>query len=321
MDNLGAGVAAEHRVWHVVPAGTRHALEAGLAPTDLQTMLMAVARARAGVVTSSRILDRWRHDRFVRPSAGDPRSLAPLEARLWQLLPDMFDGVELSPVTPLGTCSAVALVDQHRVVSTVRGTEVISDPTNALAVEAAVRRREQGVDGRVDLAACHRVLRAQQFATGYAAHFRLFALVSSARDRGSGRTEAQLLIDHLSFWQRVLAEMLPAAATRITVTVFGSRVLAERFHDTIHPALSGASAQVPVVEDSTRVHATGYYTGVAIGLRAEVGGQTIDLGDGGLTTWTAQLINNAKERCMVSCLSTERLATLTDRPDQSHRAQ
>jgi len=298
-----AGVAAEHRVWGVVPAGTRRALESGLAPTDLQTLLLAVARARAQVVTPARILERWRDDRFVRPSAGDPRLLAQLEAKLWQLLPERFAGVELSPVTPLGTCSAMAPVDQHRVVSTVRGTEVISDPTNALAVE-------QAVDGRVDLATCHRVLRAQQFAPGAAAHFRLFALASSARDRGSGRTEAQLLIEHISVWQRVLAEMLPRAATRITVTVFGNHVLAERFHDTVHPAVSGASAQVPVVEDGTRVHGTGYYTGVAIGLRADMDGQTIDLGDGGLTTWTAQLVNNAKERCMVSCLSTERLATL-----------
>jgi len=247
MDNQLAGVAAEHRVWGVVPAETRQALETGLAPTDLQTMLLAVARARARAVTPARILQRRRHDRFVRPSAGDPRLLAQLEATLWQLLPERFAGVELSPVAPLGTCSAVAPVDQHRVVSTVRGTEVISDPTNALAVEAAARRREQGVDGRVDLAACHRVLRAQQFAPGYAAHFRLFALASSARDRGSGRTEAQLLIDHISVWQRVLAEMLPTAATRITVTVFGNNhVLAERFHDTIHPALSGAPAPVPL---------------------------------------------------------------------------
>jgi hypothetical protein len=315
MDNLGAGVPAEHRVWHVVPAGTRPALETGLAPTDLQTMLMAVARARARVVTPSRILERWRHDRFVRPSAADPRSLAPLEARLWRLLPELFAGVELSPLTPLGTCSAVAPIDQHRVVSTVRGTEVISDPTNALAVEAAVRRREQAMDGRVDLAACHRVLRAQQFAASNAAHFRLFALVSSARDRGSGRTEAQLLVDHISVWQRMLVQILPTVDTWITVTVFGNQVLTERFHDVVRPALGGASAQVPVVEDSTRVQGTGYYAGVAIGLRAEAGGQTIDLGDGGLTTWTAKLINDAKERCMVSCLSTERLAALAQRPD------
>ncbi len=312
MDHRVAGVAAEQRAWGEVPAETRQALETGLAPTDLQTLLMAVARARARVVTPARILQRWRDDRFVRPSVGDPRLLAQLEARLWQLLPDRFAGVELSPVTPLGTCSAVAQIDQHRVVSTIRGTEVLSDPTNALAVEAAARRREQGGDGRVDIAACHRVLRAQQFAPGNAAHFRLFALASSARSRGSGRTEAHLLIDHISVWQRILHEVLPTTATRITVTVFGNQVLTERLHDTIRPALSGSSEHVPIVEDGTRVRGNGYYNGVAIGLRADVGGQTIDLGDGGLTTWTAQLMHNAKERCMVSCISTERITALAN---------
>ncbi|GHJ16041.1 hypothetical protein TPA0908_40360 [Micromonospora sp. AKA38] len=34
---------------------------------------------------------------------------------LWRLLPDRFVGVELSPVAPLGTCSALGPVDQHRV--------------------------------------------------------------------------------------------------------------------------------------------------------------------------------------------------------------
>jgi hypothetical protein len=139
-----------------------------------------------------------------------------------QLLPQGFAGVELSPVAPLGTCSAMAPIDQHRVVSTVRGSEVLSDPTNVLAVEAAVRRHEQGADGRVDLAACHRVLRAQRFGPGNAAHFRLFALVSSARDRGSGTTEAHMLIDHISFWQQLLSDVLPTTATRIPITVFGN---------------------------------------------------------------------------------------------------
>jgi hypothetical protein len=31
----------------------------------------------------------------------------------------------------------------------------------------------------------------------------------------------------------------------------------------------------------------------------------------GLTIWTAQLTGNAKERCLVSCLATERLTSLT----------
>jgi hypothetical protein len=310
MESERSGEAAERRVWGAVAAGTRHELETGLAPTDLQTLLMAVARARAERVTAARVLQRWRQDRFVRPAAADPRRLARLEARLWQLLPDRFAGVDLSPVAPLGTCSALAPVDQHRVVSTIRGTEVLSDPTNALAVEAALRRAAQGAAGRVDLAACHRVLRAQQLRLGHAAHFRLFALASSARDRGSATTEAQMLIDHLGFWQQMLSDLLPDTATRVTVTTFGNPVLAERLRDTIGPALTAAPASVPVVDDPTRRQGDGYYTGAALGLRADIDGHTVDLGDGGLTTWTAQLLGDRKERCLVSCIATERLTTL-----------
>ncbi|HEV2371616.1 MAG TPA: hypothetical protein VGS19_05535 [Streptosporangiaceae bacterium] len=37
-----------------------------------------------------------------------------------------------------------------------------------------------------------------------------------------------------------------------------------------------------------------------------------ELGDGGLTNWTAQLTHNAKERCLVSCIATERLTAATE---------
>jgi hypothetical protein len=81
---------------------------------------------------------------------------------------------------------------------------VVSDSTNVLAVEAAARRRGQSKDGQVHLAACHRQLRAQVFGPGAPAHFRLFAFVSSARDSGSGRAEANMLTRHLAYWLDVL---------------------------------------------------------------------------------------------------------------------
>lgn len=77
-------------------------------PTDLQTLLIAVARIRAGQVTAADVMRRWEADRFVQPAACDPRLVVAVEARLWQLLPAEFVGIDLSPVTPLGTCSAVA---------------------------------------------------------------------------------------------------------------------------------------------------------------------------------------------------------------------
>lgn len=297
---------AAERIWRALPAGTREALERALPRTDLQSLLIDVARARAGQATPADLMRRWQQDRFVRPAACDPRRLAAVENRLWQLLPPEFAGVELSPVTPLGTCGAVGPVSQNRVVSTVRGTEVISDSTNVLALEAATRRRGQPSDGRCDLAACHRQLRAQVFGPGAAAHFRLFALVSSARDTGSGRTEAGLLIRHLSYWLDVLEALIPHRQPRIELSVMDSPVLAERLADTVRPALAGRAALLTDQPDRTR--ARGYYAGFALLITADQG--RAELGDGGLTTWTAQLTGNAKERCLVSCLATERLTSL-----------
>jgi hypothetical protein len=303
---------AVDRVWRRVLEDPRAGMKSGLAPTDLQTLLLDVVRSRAGRVSPARVLQRWRDDRFVRPSTCDPRRLARLEARIWEMLPEAFIGIELSPVAPLGVCSAVATVDQNRVVSTIRGTEVVSDPTNALAMEAARRRAVGDRGGRVDLAACHRVLRAQSFdGPGLAAHFRLFALVSSTRDRGSGRAEAGMLSDHLAFWSAVLAECVPQHRPRLTFTPFGAHSVAERFRDMVLPTLAARSPIVRVEEDPARTHGRGYYAGAAIGIRAHDGPDEIDLGDGGPTTWTASLLGDAKERCVVSCLATERLAALS----------
>jgi hypothetical protein len=296
---------AGQRVWQAVPPGTREAL-ARLSPTDLQTLLLDVARTRAGQVTPADVLRRWQQDRFVRPAAADPRRVSAVEARLWHMLPAEFTGIELSPVAPLGTCTAVAPLSQNRIVTTVRNTEVVSDSTNALAVEAAVRRRGQPKNEGTDLAACQRLLRAQDFGPGAAAHFRLFALVSSARDTGSGRTEAGLITRHLAYWLEVLDALIPGREPRIELSVFDNPVLAERLADTMRPRL--AKHATFLIENHERTRGRGYYGGFALRITAEQ--DTVELGDGGLTTWTAQLSQDAKERCLVSCIATERLTAL-----------
>ncbi len=283
------------RVWRQMPAAARDALREGLSPSELQTVLLDVYRARAAAVTPARVLRRWQEDRFVQPSTVDPRALVKTQAMLWDRLPERFAGVELSPLAPLGTCSAVATVDQNKIVSTIRGTEVASDPTNELAIEAAVRRRAG--QARVDLAACQRVVRAQPVnGPGMFAHFELFALVSSARDTGSGRIEAEMLVDHLRFWHDVLGDQV-----RLTFTTFAQSAVRERIDDTVRPAL-----KVELTEDPEREQGANYYAGTALGIGV---GET-GLGDGGFTRWTAKLLGDAKERCLISCVSTERLTAL-----------
>jgi hypothetical protein len=297
--------AAEDRVWRALPAEAREPLERGLAPTDLQTLLLSVARARAERVTPHRLLARWREDRFVRPSRVDPRLLARVEPVLWAALPTRFAGVELSPLAPLGCCAALGPVHQNRVVTTARGSEVVSDPTNALAVEAAARR-STGARGPVHLAACCRVVRAQAFdGPGLSAHFRLFALVSTGRDTGAGRTESAMLVEHLGYWHDVLVRLRVREAVTLSVTPFGGGVLAERLTDEVLPTL--AARGVAVRLDSDRTHGAGYYDG-GVALSIDAAGPEGQLGDGGATTWTAQLLGDRKERCLASCISTERLA-------------
>ncbi|WP_405115811.1 hypothetical protein OG559_13980 [Micromonospora sp. NBC_01405] len=298
---------AERRVWAALPAGVREGLDALPAP-DLTTLLLSLARTRAARVRPAEVLRRWREDRFVRPADCDPRATAAVQTLLWDLLPTEVAGVELSPVVPLGTCAAVTPGSQNRIVTATRPVEVVSDPTNALAVEAADRRLRGSGPGEVHLAAGHRVLRAQRSGAGMQAHFRLFALVSSARDTGSGHTEARLLTLHLGYWQRVLARLVPSAAPRLRFTVLDSPVVRERVADTVRPTL--AAGGVPLVEEPDRTRGRGYYVDAALRITARQGGETVELGDGGFTTWTAQLTSDAKERCLTSCVSVDGLAAL-----------
>lgn len=289
---------AADRVWAALPAEARSVLEDGLSPTDLQTLLLDLARTRSARIDPGRLSSRWQQDRFVQPAEVDPRRLAGLLAQAWTLLPAEFAGLELSPVTPFGTSSAVGRVDQNRIVSTIRSSEVVSDPTNVLALEAGRRRRV--TTGDVHLAAHCRVLRAQRFPAGYSAHFPLFALVSSGRDRGSSLTELDFLRRHLTAWRTLLDDTLGPGRCVIDYSTFGDHLLSERITEHLvpdFPELRRAEEPLPGVE---------YYAGLRFKIVVPTAKGQLELGDGGLTDWTAQLAANAKERCLTSCVSTER---------------
>ncbi|HMD92428.1 MAG TPA: hypothetical protein VKG80_07275 [Trebonia sp.] len=198
----------------------------------------------------------------------------PADDRVWRQ-------VTASPRAALGTCSAVGPVSQDRVISTVRGSEVVSDPTNVLALEAAARRKAAGAP--VHLASCTRVLRGQPFdAPGLFQHFRLF-----------------------------LSELLPGREVALRFTVFDFPPLRERIKDTVRPALEPLPGGVAIDEDPDRERARGYYERGAIRIDVATGAGWQEVGDGGFTSWTARLLGDAKERAFISCASTERLAALS----------
>ena len=299
------GQGAIERVRDRVGPDVLRLLERELTQSELTTLLLSVSATRAGRVSPSRLLAG---SRFTQPAKSDPRALSALEHQLWGFLPGDFEGLELSPVAPLGVCAAMAGVNQNRIMSTVRGSEVVSDATNVLAVEAA-RRRKERPSPAVHLAASHRLLRTQHFGADASAHFRLFSLVSSTRDRGSGDAQAELVAVHLNYWAEALNAVLsPGLHWHVDYTVFRSGAAAERLHDEVIPVLSARGVSFRVLEARS---GRDYYRDLAFKINVETPSGTTEVGDGGLTRWTAQLMNDAKEHCLISCMATERLLSLT----------
>ena len=309
MSSPSSRESATRNAWAALPDGARRALVHGLSASALKVLFAEVFSLRAQGVTAAELRRRWESDRFVRPAGCDPRALSALEARLWQLIPEVFAAVELSPLTPFGTCAALAGIGQDRIVSTAGGTEVVSDSTTTLALETARRRRAQAPGEQIHLAASHRQLRAQPMGNA-SAHFKLLTLVSSARDQGSGRTEADLITLHLRTWRRVLSDMLPDHQSILEISAW-SPVLAERVNDVVRPDL-GHHDRVVLVEAPERSRARGYYTDLALRLVVSTADGQVEVGDGGLTGWTAALNENHKERCLISCISIERLLALAE---------
>src|SRR5471030_3313120 len=98
------------------------ALAEGLAASDLWSLLLGVAEQRARR-TPANVLKQWEEDRFVCPAQVDQRTLNQLDSHLLAAA-SAFEALELSPLAPLGACSAIGLTSQNKVVSTFRGSEV-----------------------------------------------------------------------------------------------------------------------------------------------------------------------------------------------------
>ena len=281
-------------------------------PTDLQSLLMEVYRRRAARTTAPDLLARYAENRFTRPSPLDPVRLATLEQRAWSLLPDGYHALDLSPVCPLGTSAAVATVDQNKVVSTVRNTEVVSDSTNVLALEGALRRQRLRGDpatrsGPVRLATSQRQVRAQAFAgPGEWAHFRLLALVAAGRDAGTLAFEANELRSQIGYLIALIRATRPEWQIDVAVTDLAGR--AEFLQARLLDPLAGRFPETAFRMDPTRQTGRGYYVDACYKVFATTASlERRELGDGGCTTWTRQLLSDDKERLVIAGLGLERL--------------
>jgi hypothetical protein len=282
--------------------------------------MLDVTRRRAAAETPASVLRRYRRDRFARPADIPVRAARRAEDMMLRCLPDGTELVTLAPVVPLGAHSAVAPVSQHKVMTTIRACEVAADPTNALALEAAVRRldasRQAGAPGQpgapgqwVRLAAVQRVVRAQQFAPGMASHFGLLAMVTAGRDEGSLRFETAAILEHLRF---AVDGLRAVGSPGIMLALTPLSDAGDRLAAAAREELAGTGVTITAVTAEAGRQA--YYRHLCFKVYAVTDGVTTEIGDGGFTDWTARLTGSAKERLLISGYGTDRLATLLSGP-------
>ncbi len=181
--------------------GLADLLAQGLPGSDLQSLLLEVFRARAAGQTPAGVLARATRGGLTAASDVDSRSLHLVEGCAYEAARE-FEAVELAPVQPLGAHNVLGGIDQNNVLTAIRNVEVAGDPTTALAIEAALRRRRAA--RTVRLCAAQRVVRLQPFdVPGFSPHFKLFGLVSAGRDAGRNDFEFESLREHLPVYLRL----------------------------------------------------------------------------------------------------------------------
>jgi len=284
-------------------------------PTDLQSLLLEVYRKRAKHRNLSAVLSDYASNSFTRPSRINPAHLLEWDRIAFSHLPHEFQAIELSPVSPLGSVSRLASISQDWVLTTIRNTEVAADPTNVLALECALRRKEltrsKPSDATpVHLACSQRVIRTQRFRSPSSLqHFRLFSLCSAGRDTGNLRFEINTATEHTRFYLKSLKDFLgPIIPLRARIIDLRPDSHDETIFKAPIEKLKQEFKDVDICLERIKIGETEYYRHLRFKVYASPPkGNEMELVDGGDTDWTQKLLNNAKERLIISGIGSERL--------------
>jgi hypothetical protein len=295
--------------------GLIETLSEKLSLSELNSLLLEVMKRKASSTSPAELMKSYQKNRFVTPSLIDSLTFLKAETQLLELAKQNgFEPLELSPLAPLGNCSAIARADQNKIVSALRGTEVVADATNLMALEAASRRKASAFnDDIISLCTVHRHVRAQALppVKGFTAHFKIFCAVTAGRDKGNLEFEKQALLSHLALYRSYL-QQLGLNDFQIILKTFGEssteQLAAERVADQVLAEMKGTNI-VKTAVPKTEHH---YYSSVRFSLNLNHRGKEFNLGDGGFVDWSQKLTSNNKERMFTSGLGIELLLKLVN---------
>ena len=287
-----------------------------LPASDLQSLLIAVFEKKAGQISVDKLYRNYVQNPYVLPSDVNARIALQFDLLINDLLPQKMTMLELSPLSPLGTCAAIATVSQNKIVSTIRNTEVVSDATNLMTLECARRRKMLLKEYTkstevVRLCSSHRHTRVQSLKDSkHSPHFRIFCISSAGRDRGSSAFEVEQLAEHVGFYLELLkqAEKLGFKSKNraVTFTLLEDPIAKELVHQKVMLPLQARFPENSFDFDEQRTRGRNYYKTACFNIAVQnEKGESFDLCDGGFTDWTQKLVNSKKERLMNSAFGSE----------------
>ncbi len=281
-------------------------LTQNLSGSELTSLMLGVFQEKSKRLTPAQVLREFERNRLTQPGKADPLLLMQRELHWLQLAKTKgFEPVLLSPVAPLGSCSVFGKVNQNKIISALRNTEVLADATNMLALKIASEVKK-GSKSSLRYAATHRHIRAQQFSNpNFSPHFQIFCLASGAWDRGNYAFEQEELKIHLELILSLLTEKFPKKNLSLK---FYLKEKNSPWQDLLESWV-GTSLGIPVsfLEDSDNR----YYECFQFKVFLDWGENSIDLADGGLVDWTQQLTGNKKHRCLISGIGLELVEKLS----------
>ena len=245
-----------------------------LSGSELNSLLLQVFDRRPTTKeTPSSLLSKYSKNKLAKPAQLDFLEFKEEELECCKIIANNnYELIELSPVAQLGTSSVMATVNQKKVLTALRNTEVQSDPTNA------------------------RVIRTQVFSNpNFTPHFPLLCLISCGMDTGSFEFERTELHKHLAITQKVCKEVFGFENIFFEIIPCKgydekSQLVSDTFFYTKN---SGLDIRIAKSDSHNN-----YYYGIRIKAKIIIDGVEHEIGDGGLLNWTQNLLANKKERML-----------------------
>jgi hypothetical protein len=282
----------------------------GISGSDLNSLLLKVFSEKTKTSSPSDLLKRYRENRFVHPAKVDVLRLKQLEMDVLNIAAKHSSlPIQLSPVAPLGSTSVIGTVDQNKVISALRGTEVVSDATNLLAIHISdlIKTNKNKREDFIRFCATHRHVRAQFFgdATEMLPHFHLFCMVTSGVDQGSYSFEKKSFWEHIKVYQSIFKTLFGSEIEIIFSERDGYKDNAGLVSRIInHGYELSMNVSVNTGEPNNKNQ---YYKGLQFTIKTVIDKKEYYIGDGGFVNWTQKMLGNKKERLLISAIGMDRL--------------